>query len=122
MNSTFRRVAVLVAAALLVALFTFAEDTTALVGKWNMVSETDGDSVPWVLVLREAHGKVSGALTTDGSEIDAKDFTYKEGVIRFQAPYQGEYYDIELKLLTGKLEGTWSGGGQTGRTTGTKAP
>jgi hypothetical protein len=96
------------------------QDYKALIGKWNMTSETGGDPVKWTLVLKEADGKLTGFLATDEEEQAAKDFTYADGVLKFKAPYQGEYYDIELKVAGEKLDGTWTGGGDTGKTSGAK--
>jgi len=98
----------------------FGQDYQALVGKWDMTSETDSDSVKWTLVLKESDGKLTALLAASEGEVQAKDFTYLNGVLKFKAPYQGEDYDIELKVAKEKLEGTWSGGGSSGKTTGTK--
>lgn len=98
-----------------------APEQAALVGKWNMISESEGDPVHWTFVVKESDGKLAGFLATDDGEQAAKDFTYDNGVVRFKAPYQGQDYDIELKLSAGKLDGTWSGGGNSGKTSGVKA-
>jgi hypothetical protein len=104
------------------ALCLFGQGYNTLIGKWNMTSETNGgDPVNWTLVLKDSDGKLAALLKTDQGEQPAKDFTYADGVLKFQAPYQGNYYDIELKATpANKLEGTWSGGGDSGKTTGTK--
>jgi hypothetical protein len=106
---------------LLIAAFCLAQDNAALAGKWNMTSETSGDPVHWTLVLKDEGGKLTGFLTTDQSEQAAKGFKYEGSVITFKAPYEGEDYDIRLRLVGDKLDGTWSGGGGSGRTIGTKA-
>ncbi|HWF48199.1 MAG TPA: hypothetical protein VG168_14415 [Bryobacteraceae bacterium] len=104
------------------ALFLFGQDYKPLIGKWSMISETNGgDPVNWTLVLKDSDGKLTALLATDQGEQPAKDFTYASGVLKFKAPYQGNYYDIELKAMPdNKLEGTWSGDGDSGKTTGTK--
>ena len=107
--------------AFLTASFCLAQDNAPLAGKWNMTSETNGDPVHWTLVLKDANGRLTGFLTTDESEQPAKDFKYDANVITFKAPYEGQDYDIQLKLVGDKLDGTWSGGGDSGRTSGTKA-
>jgi hypothetical protein len=96
------------------------QDYKALIGKWNMTSETNGDPVKWTLVLKENNGQLAAFFMTDEGERPAKDFSYADGVIKFKAPYQDEYYDIELKATKEKLDGTWSGGGDSGKTSGTK--
>ena len=118
---SLRRVLVVCIMALATFVCARAQEQKDLIGKWNMVSETDGDPVKWTLELKEVDGKLSAFLVTEDGEAAAKDFTYSEGVLKFKAPYQGEDYDIELRAKDDKLEGTWSGGGTSGRTSGTKA-
>jgi hypothetical protein len=107
-------------ATLFAAISGFAQDHKALMGKWNMISETDGDPVNWTLVLKDDGGKLTGTLTSPDGEALAKDFSYDGGVIKFKAPYNDQDYDIELKLVGDKLDGTWSGDGNSGKTSGTK--
>ena len=117
----FQKVLALCVLMVLTASFCLAQGNAALAGKWNMTSESNGDPVHWTLVLKDTNGKLTGFLTTDEAEQPAKEFKYDAGVITFKAPYQGQDYDIQLKLIEDKLDGTWSGGGDSGRTTGTKA-
>ena len=99
-----------------------SDDHKSLVGKWNMTSETDGDSVQWTLVLKDADGKLTATLIAGDNEMPATNFSYTAGVLKFKVPYDGEEYDIELKADgPNKLKGTWNGGGNSGVTTGTKA-
>lgn len=107
--------------AILTAALCLGQNNAALIGKWNMTSESGGDPVLWTLVLKESDGKLTGLLTTNAAERPAKDFKYEAGAITFKAPYQGEDYEIQLTLKSDKLDGTWRGGGDTGRTSGTKA-
>ncbi len=110
--------------ALLMAAFALqaGDDSQPLVGKWNMVSITpDGENLKWVLIIKEVEGKLTGSLASEDGEASTKDFSFADGVVKFQAPYQGEYYEIELKLADGQLNGTWSNVRDSGKTTGTKA-
>jgi len=119
----YLRLALLLAAivALAVPCLLAQSDNEVLKGTWNMVSLTpDGDKVPFTLIIKEQDGKLTGSLKIETGEAEAKDFTVTEGVIKFQAPYQGEYYDIELKLVEGKLTGKWYGNGAEGDCSGTK--
>lgn len=102
------------------ALSALAQDYKALLGKWSMTSKTNGDPVKWMLVLKEADGKLTAALASEKGEQPAKDFTYVDGVIKFKAPYNGEYYDVELRSVENKLKGKWQGNGDSGETSGTK--
>jgi len=98
------------------------DDSKLLLGKWNMVSiTTDGESLKWVLIIKEVDGKLAGSLASEDGEASTKDFSFADGVVKFQAPYQGEYYDVELKFADGQLAGTWSNGSDSGKTSGTKA-
>jgi hypothetical protein len=93
-----------------------------LVGTWNLVATTpDGDKVPFGLIIKEQDGKLTGTLKFDTDEGEAKDFSVADGVIKFQAPYQGNFYDIEMKLVEGKLTGKWHGTDSEGEISGTKA-
>lgn len=118
---SIRALALVLVLACLAAGSLFAQDYKGLLGKWSMVSETDGDPVNWTLVLKDANGQLAAFLATDGDEQPAKDFTYADGVLKFKAPYQGEEYDIEVKPVAGKLAGTWTGGGSSGNTSGTRS-
>ena len=120
-RKVFQKILALCLLTCLTAGFCLTQDNAALVGKWNMTSESNGDPVNWTLVLKDENGKLTGFLTTDASEQPAKDFKYDAGAITFKAPYQGQDYDIQLKLVGDKLDGTWSAGGDSGRTSGTKA-
>jgi len=100
----------------------FAQDHKTLVGKWNMTSETSGDPVNWTLVFKEDNGKLTAVLAAGEGEQPVKDLSYTNGVLKFKVPYQGEYYDIDLKQNGEKLDGTWSGmNGDSGKTSGTKS-
>jgi hypothetical protein len=118
---SIRRIAVICVAAVIFTISAVAQNYKSLIGTWKMTSETDGDPVEWSLVLREVDGKLAAFLTTDSGEQAAKGFTYSEGVLKFQAPYEGESYDIELKVSGDKLDGTWSGNGNSGKTSGARA-
>ena len=116
-----RRILTVCLLACIVIVSALGQDYKALIGKWNMTSETDSDSVNWTLVLKENDGKLTATLATDQGEMPAKDFNFVDGVLKFKAPYEGQDYDIELKATQGKLDGSWSGGGASGKTTGTKS-
>ena len=53
--------------------------------------------------------------------MEVKDFDAAEGRIRFKAPYQGEDYNIDLTMDGDKLVGTWSGNGDSGKTSGERS-
>jgi len=96
------------------------QDYKPLIGKWSMTSESSEDPVKWTLILKDSEGKLTASLDTGEGEQPAKDLTYVDGLLKFKAPYQDVDYDIELKAIEDKLTGTWSGGGDSGKTSGTK--
>jgi hypothetical protein len=105
---------------MVLAVSAHGQDYKPLLGKWNMTSESSEDPVKWTLTLSESKGKLTGSLSVGEGEQPAKDLTFADGVLKFQAPYKGDYYDIVLKATADKLDGTWEGGGDTGKTYGTK--
>jgi hypothetical protein len=105
---------------LVLAVSAHGQDYKPLLGKWNMTSESSEQPVKWTLTLQESEGKLTGLLSVGEGEQPAKDLTFVSGVLKFAAPYQGNYYDIELKATDNKLDGTWDGGGDSGKTYGTK--
>jgi hypothetical protein len=108
-------------AVIFLASLAIAQDNSALIGKWKMTSQTDQDPVMWNLVVKEVDGKLTATLASDQGEAPAKDFTYEGGVLKFKAPHEGVDYVIELKLVGPELDGTWSGGDNSGKTHGVKA-
>jgi hypothetical protein len=122
-NARSGLIARIIAALLVACLFALtaaAQDYKSLLGKWQMTSETDGDPVNWTLVIKDVNGKPGVFLTLEDAEQPAKGVVYEGGVLKFKAPYEGEDYDVELKLAADKLEGTWSGAGDSGKTSGTR--
>jgi hypothetical protein len=115
-----RRFFAIYLAAMVLVVSAPAQDYKPLIGKWNMTSESSGDPVQWTLILKESGGKLTASVDTGEGEQPAKDFSYADGIMKFKAPYQDVDYDIELKAIADKLSGTWSGGGDSGKTSGTK--
>jgi len=97
-----------------------AQDYSPVIGNWTMTSESSGDPIKWTLTLHQSEGKLIATMNSGEGERSAKDVTFADGVLKFKAPYQDAYYDIELKATADKLEGTWDGGGDSGRTYGTR--
>jgi hypothetical protein len=111
-----------VMALLLCTGMAYAQEDTALPGKWNMVSTApDGADVQWTLSITYKDGTYSAIMGSDQGEGAAKDFKVEGSKIHLRAPYQGEEYDVDLRLVNGKLTGTWSGNGDSGATEGEKA-
>lgn len=99
-----------------------AQQNDALVGHWKMLSSTDnGDEIPWNLSISYGDGKYSATASIESGENPVKDLKVEGKTIHFRVPYQGNDYEIDLKLVGEKLKGTWSGNGDSGDTKGEKA-
>jgi hypothetical protein len=109
-------------ALLLLAIFSYGQQTAAFAGTWKMISVTpDGAEIPWTLSIVYQDGKYSATLNSREGRIPAKDFTIEGQKLHLRAPYEGHEYDIDLKMSGEKLSGTWSGNGDSGETRGEKA-
>jgi hypothetical protein len=102
------------------ALSAYAQDYKPLLGVWNMTSESDGDPIKWTLTLKETDGKLVALCATGDGEKPAKNVTFADGVLKFDAPYEDAYYGVTLKPTGSKLDGTWEGDGNSGKTYGFK--
>lgn len=88
-------------------------------GVWRMTSLTpDGDSVPWRLTLKEQGGKLVGTIGGEQGDAPLSNLKVEGSKIHFTTPYDGEDYDQDLEMEGTKLVGTWSGNGNSGKTTG----
>ncbi len=98
-------------------------NNSSVAGTWKMVSETsDGDSIPWTLTLTQADGHWTASVgSSDGQPTSATNLKVAGNTIHFQTQYQGNPYDIDLKLADGLLTGTWSGEGGSGKTSGKRS-
>jgi hypothetical protein len=99
----------------------WAQSSDALAGKWKMLSVTpDGGDIAWTLSITESSGKYAATVASADGETPVKDFRVDGNKVHFRTPYQGEEYDIDLKLEGNRLTGTWSGNGDSGQTKGEK--
>src|SRR5579875_4001356 len=98
-------------------------NNSSVAGTWKMVSETsDGDSIPWTLTLTQADGHWTASVgSADGQPTSATNLKVAGNTVHFQTQYQGNPYDIDLKLADGLLTGTWSGEGGSGKTSGKRS-
>lgn len=97
-------------------------DPAKLAGDWKMTSLTpDGDPVPWKLSLKQQDGKWVGTMSSDQGDTALKDLTVNGTKLHFTTPYHGEDYAEDLDLQGEKLVGSWSGNGNSGKTTGERA-
>jgi hypothetical protein len=100
----------------------WAQSSSALTGKWKMTSVTpDGNDIAWTLSVTNSGGEYAATAASADGEMPVKDLRVDGNKVHFRTPYQGEEYDIDLTLQGDKLNGTWSGNGDSGQTKGEKA-
>ena len=93
-------------------------------GTWKMQSETpDGEAIPWTLTLSKREGNWEAVVggTPDAKSMPASDVNVSGNKVHFRTTYQGDPYDIDLTLESGRLAGTWTGQNSTGKTTGRRS-
>ena len=121
-SATFFAFAAILATAMFCVAAPPTPESNPLVGKWNMISSTsEGGQVSWTLTIHREEGKYSAIASSDDGEGPVKDFKVDGRNVTLIVPYQGQDYEIKLKLVEDKLSGTWSGSGDSGDTTGKKA-
>lgn len=91
-----------------------------ILGKWSMTSDTDEQPVKWSMRVSGTASKPVAMLSTEEGEQPARDVAYSKGTLTFKVTYEGQEYTIDLKYMDGKLDGSWNGNGNSGKTTGTK--
>ena len=82
------------------------------------LAKEHGDSVPWRLTLKEQGGKLVGTIGGEQGDAPLSNLKVEGSKIHFTTPYDGEDYDQDLEMEGTKLVGTWSGNGNSGKTTG----
>jgi hypothetical protein len=93
-------------------------------GTWKMQSETpDGEAIPWTLTLSKRDGNWEAVVggTPDAKSMSASDVKVSGNKVHFRTTYQGDPYDIDLTLESGRLTGTWNSQNGTGKTTGRRS-
>jgi hypothetical protein len=130
MDNASPRASRLVSSALLMAIFLMlgfytvaahAADAPGLAGKWKMASITpDGSTVAWTLTMK--HEGDTWTATVGGNDADApaKEVKVDGASLHMKTPYNGDYYDVNLKLDGDKLTGKWSSDNDSGATTGAR--
>lgn len=104
-------------------------DSTALLGRWNLTVNVDGEMIPsWLEVRHSGYKMLVGRFVgTEGSARPISRIHLKDGIISFSIPPQWQQEPNDL-LVEGKLEGDHLSGSMTfpnGKKyswTGVKAP
>ena len=107
-----------------ITLFTLAAAglaaASAVAGTWDAVSLTpDGDQMHVTLTITESDGKLSATLTDDEGEWRVSNLKFDGKVLSFTVSREGDY-NVSMNLNGDKMEGTWSGQGDSGKVTATR--
>ncbi len=93
----------------------------AIVGSWDCTSTTPiGTEVKWTLTVKEQDGKLTGTAGSDEGEMPISEAKMEDGTFSFKVFIESEPYQVRIKVMGPKFEGTWKGGGETGAIRGTK--
>jgi hypothetical protein len=98
-----------------------AGDDAAL-GTWDLVAQTPQGEMTAVLTLAKAEGALKAEIELGGVPRTVRNEKVTDGVLTMQVMYDGTYYDVEAKLDGDTMEGTWSGGGNSGTLKATRRP
>ena len=111
---------VIAALALLVLTAAWLPAASAVAGVWECISVTpDGDEMHSTLTLTDSDGKLSATLVSDDGDWKVSDLKFDGKVLSFTVSRDADY-TVSLKVEGDKMEGTWSGGGDSGKVTATR--
>lgn len=103
-----------VLAVLFLASLGSTADSPSAVGTWDIVAVTPEGEMPSVLTLSTVEGKVKAEIELGGSMRDVSDESLVDGVLSLKVVYEGTQYLVEGKIDGDAMDGTWSGGGNSG--------
>jgi glutamine cyclotransferase len=93
----------------------------AVVGTWECVSTTPDDAdLHWTLTVTESDGKLSATATGETGDSNLNDVTFDGKVLSFTATLDSGTYTVKVNVAGDKMEGTWSGAGDSGKVTGSR--
>jgi hypothetical protein len=92
-----------------------------VVGTWECVSTTPDDAdLHWTLTVTESDGKLSATATGETGDSNLNDVTFDGKVLSFTATLDSGTYTVNVNVAGDKMEGTWSGAGDSGKVTGSR--
>lgn len=92
---------------------TIAGDPAGL-GTWDIVAVTPDGEMPSVLTLSTVGGRLKAEVELGGTVRDVSDESLVDGVLSMNVLYDGTQYAIEGRIDGDTMDGTWSGGGNSG--------
>ena len=101
-------------AVLLLVPLAGAGDGAQALGTWDIVASTPDGDIPSVLTLSDVEGVFTAEIEIGGAKREVSDEALADGVLTLKVQYEGTLYDVEAKLDGDAMEGTWTGGGNSG--------
>ena len=116
----FKLVTVPVVIALLVFAAAQLGAASGVAGVWECVSITpDGDEMHTTLTVTESDGKLNATIKGDDGEWTVSGVKFDGKALTFTVARDNDYA-VTMNLDGDKMEGTWSGGGDSGKVTATR--
>jgi hypothetical protein len=106
----------------LAALPALADDAAKALGTWDIVATTPQGDMPAVLTLTEADDALKAEIELHGSKQPVSDEKIDEGVLTLRVQYEGTFYDVKAKIDGDAMDGTWAGGGESGKLKAKRRP
>ena len=90
-------------------------------GAWDCAAITpDGDELKFTLTVKDDGGKFSGNVDDGSGQLSIIEPKFESSTLEFKLDYDGNRHTLALKIAGDKLEGTYSGGGASGKIKGTR--
>lgn len=109
----------ILAALSLVAAIVLAASSTP-VGRWKLTADTPDGPRPFVLVVKEADGKLTAAFEGADATIQIKETQFDKDTLTLTLDVSGAVYTVSLRVDGDKMEGAWKGGENGGKVSGTR--
>lgn len=94
---------------------------SAVAGVWECVAITpDGDEMHITLTVTEADGKLSATLAGEDADYKVSNLKFDGKVLTFTAARDYQDYTVTLNVDGDKMDGKWSGAGDSGKITATR--
>lgn len=108
-------------AGLLVVLAAVLLAASPVAGTWKMIATPDsGDESSWTLVVKEEGGKLTGTLSGEMGDYTLSDVKFENDTLSCKVTIDYDEFSVTAKVSGSKLEGTFKGGGMSGKLSATR--
>ncbi len=89
-------------------------------GRWSMTADTADGSRPFVLVVTDTDGKLAAVFEGAEGMVQVKETKFENNTLMLTLDVNGAVVTMELKVDGDKMDGTWKGGENSGKVSGTR--